>query len=839
VQGDNEPLYVVDGFIAGTDFNLNNINVNDIESIEVLKDASAISIYGTRGANGVIIITTKDGSEVEGGSPGVSLNVYTGVQNLARKIDLLDGFERAQYGAELAEFSGESNPFQDESVIGNTDWQDVITRQAPITNADLSISGNTSRVNYYFSGNVFDQRGIIEKSGLRRYSFRTNLEFEVSDRFKFGTRINVTHKDIDNPLVNLWDARYTLTSFRMYQDDGTLWDENYVIGGPINTPLANLIFKSDKTFSTNLLGNFYFEYQPVKNLIIRSTLGPQLNWNKRNLFISGKMPSRDVSQLGGRGSISSAYTMDLLQENTIAYALEANKHHIDLLGGFTWQTSSTEAFSASTDGLRNDGLSYDALQLGDIETFAVSSGFPEPFQIVSWIGRLNYSYSNKYLVTLSGRVDGSSRFSGSNNQYAFFPSGAVAWNLDQEDFVRDLNIFDHLKVRSSYGTSGSQAIRSFSTKALMESSLLVFNNTTSIGLTQNRPSNPDLKWETTSQFDVGLEAGFFDNRLNLEIDYYYKKTNDLLLNRQIPNQTGFSERLENVGSLQNQGIELMINSVNVRTDNFRWSTSLTLSGNRSKVLDLGGVDEIVTYTLTQGGPGSKLLLGRPVGLFTGLEYLGTFKNQQELDDMGYTGLPAVIGGAKFRDTDGNGVISFNDDFDIIGDPEPIFFGGIDNSLQWKNLTLDLFFTGTFGNDLYNEYARSVYFGTTAQNVYGEARNRWTESNPNSNYPRAGATRQESHIPSNSQLIEDGSFLRLRNMRINYKVPTKSTSWIRNLNLYITGNNIFIISNFRGYDPESTRIGPDSSEEYNNVIRGVVSVEYPSARSFTIGFSANF
>ncbi|MEM6840848.1 MAG: TonB-dependent receptor [Bacteroidota bacterium] len=838
VQGDNEPLFVIDGFIAGTNFDLNSLNVNDIESIDVLKDASAISIYGTRGANGVILVTTKNGADIGEGKPEVSINAYTGIQSLPQEIEYLNGSERAQYGREYAEFTNETNPFTDDVPIANTNWQELITRDAPINNVDLSIRGNTKNTNYYISANFFDQRGIIDNSGLRRYNFRANLDFNLSEKLTFGTRLNVSFNKRDRNLVNLWNTRFALTSFPVFNEDGSFFDDNYVVGGPFDNPLATLAFNTNESFTTNLLGNFYLEFKPIDSLTIRSTLGPQIGWGKNNRFTSGRLPARIVNQQGAGARIANSFNIELLQENTIDYRLELDEgHQIQLLGGFTWQTSSTEVFSAETDGLPNDAASFDILELGNRDSYQINSDFSEPFQIVSWIGRANYSYQDKYLLTLSGRVDGSSRFASAENQYAFFPSVAAAWNLDQESFISDSEVFDVLKLRASYGRAGSQAIESFSTQALLGTDLLVFNNTTAIGASRLRPNNPELRWETTDQLDIGLEAGFFDSRLYVEVDYYHKTTNDLLLNRQIPSQTGFQTRLENIGSLQNQGIELLINTTNIDTKNFTWSSTLTLAGNRSKVLDLGEVDEIVTYEIDQGGPGSKLIVGEPVGIFTGLEYLGVFNTQEELDQFGYDGLRAVLGGARFGDTDGDGIISFNDDFVTIGDPEPIVFGGINNTFTWKNLSVDIFLQGTFGNDVYNEQTQRAFFGTSTANVYAEARDRWTPSNPESNIPRAGGSLIAANSPSNSELIEDGSHLRLRNLRVNYRIPSGENSWFKNLNIYLTGNNLFLLSNFRGYDPEASRIGPDSNQEFNDVVRGVIRAEYPNARSFTIGFNA--
>ena len=841
IQGDNEPLYVIDGFIAGSGFNLNNINVNDIESIEVLKDASAISIYGTRGANGVIMITTKSGAGADG-KPQISFNAYTGVQTILRKIDWMDGNERAAWGSEYAEVSGESNPFTDPTLVGNTDWQDVISRNAAISNVDFAIQGNSDKVNYYFSANYFNQEGILRNSGIDRYNFRTNLDFKLSNKLKFGARINTTISNTDNDLVNYFHLEESLTTFPRFNEDGSFWDENYVTGGPFSNPDAAIALNINQSRRSNILGNFYFEFEPVKNLKIRSTIGPNITWNKNNTFLSGRNPERAAANQGGFAQIGNGYSVDILQENTINYSRELNENHrFDVLGGFTWQTTRSEVFSASTQGIPNDAASFDILALGTPETNRIRSSFPNPRQLVSWFGRVNYAFKDKYLFTLSGRVDGSSVFSTAENQYAFFPSAAFAWRMDQEEFIQNMNLFSSLKLRTSYGISGSQAIDALQTLATYGgTNPAILNNTVNSVVRLNRPANPELRWETTSQFDIGLEFGFFDDRLNFEVDYYYKKTEDLLLNLQIPSQTGFATRLENVGSLQNQGIELMINSTNVATEKFKWNTTVTISANRSEVLDLGDLDQIFIEE-TNGfiGNAAMLIEGQPVGVFTGLNYLGTWRSQEILDAEGYGGVPARLGGPRFEDANGDGTLSLNDDFQIIGNPEPDFFGGINNSLSYGNFTLDVFIQGTVGNDVYNPSALFGFFGRNVGNIYREALNRWTPENPDSRVPRAGTVQGVTDVPSNSELVEDGTHLRLKNVRLGYTFDNVGLSWVKNLNVYVAGNNLLLLTDFRGFDPEAVGRAGGGSSQFPNVVRGFVRNTYPSARTFTIGLNANF
>lgn len=832
INANNEPLYVIDGFIVGTDFNLNNINTNDIESLEVLKDATAISIYGTRGANGVIMVTTKSGDAFKGSKPTVGINLYSGVQTMARKIAYLNGPDRAQYGTDFAKNSNSADPFANKSEVANTDWQDLISQTAAITNADISVGGNTKAVNYYVSTNYFKQDGIIKGTGLERYNLRTNLDFKLNSKLKAGIRMNGSFVKTQNDKVDLWDMRLVLTSYPLAYPNGAFWDQNIVQGGALRNPMADIALRTDFTYNTNILTTAYVEYNPWKNITIRSTIGPKITFSKTNQFFSGDLPTRAAAKQGGFAQIANGFGFDLLQENTVTYNKEINKNNrLNLLGGFTWQKGSDESFYAQTQGLTINAINYDNLSLGDPLSYRIGSGFSNSRQLVSWLARANYTFKDKYMFTAVGRVDGASVYAGSNNAYAFFPSVAFAWRIIDEPFMKNQNLFSNLKLRTSFGSAGKESIDPYSTLAVLKNNILVFNDAQAIGIQRGRPANPELKWETTEQLDIGLEFGFLNNRISGEIDYYHKKTKDLLLARQIPKVTGFDTKLENIGSIQNQGLELIINSVNVNKKDFGWKSTLTLSGNRSKVLNLAGVNEIIIYSLEQGGPGAKLITGQPVGVFTGVQYLGTYKSQEEITADGNLGIRQVVGGPRFKDSNGDGKIN-NDDHVVMGNPEPKVFGGINNSFRYKNFTLDAFFQGTLGNDIYHEYNQQGFFGLSEVNVYAEQKNRWTPENPTSNIPKAGGVASLSDVISNSAMLEDGSHLRLKTLRLEYVIPVKSKV-ISNLSVYSMGTNVLLFSKFRGYDPESTRFGT------NSTVRGIVRNQYPNAKTYTFGLKANF
>jgi TonB-linked SusC/RagA family outer membrane protein len=844
IQGDNEPLYVIDGFIVGTDFNLNNLNTNDIESIDILKDATSISIYGTRGANGVILITTKSGKKLASGKPKISVNAYSGIQELKSDIEFANGPELAMLSNLDATNRGAALPFPDLSTVPNVDWIDQITQVAPMSNLDVSISGRSDNndVNYYVSGNYFNQDGIVRGSGIKKYIFRSNLDVRLNQKLSVGIRLNVTNLRTENNKVNLSSMWIDggLTAKAIYNDDGTFTSTNPVTASNQRNAEADIQLRTDHDYVTNILGNAYIQFEPLKGLILKSTIGPKVNFFKNNFYLPGILPERMATLSGGFARVNGHLSKDILNENTITYSGNLGDiHKINILGGFTWQTFDQESFRAEAEGFTNDVVQFNNLGLGDPTRNVVASRYNN-YQLVSWLGRLNYTLMDKYLFTFVGRVDGSSRFAGAENQYGFFPSAAVAWRLGEEPFIQDLGIFDNLKLRSSYGISGSQAIGSYRTLANMDAISIYFNGIEQPGVRNGRPASPDLRWETTEQFDIGLESSYFKGKLSVEIDYYNKKTKDLLLNVEIPTQTGFNTKLQNLGSLQNQGLEVMIKSVNIDQRDFNWQTTLSIAGNRSKVLDIGASEYLnIAGATNQGGTGGRLYVGQPVPVFVGVEYLGVWKSQEDIDASGIQN--QLIGGPRFKDTDGDGIISDND-FEILGNPQPDFYGGIMNSLSYKDFTLDIFFNGSSGNELFNSVTQQALFFREGSNSYKELLDYWDPvTNPNSNIPVPGTSLSLANIKNNSLEIEDGSYLRLKSVRFGYNFPKTlldKVGWIKNLNVYFSGTNLALWSKNRLFDPEVSRYG-NSGNTNEGVQIGFTRGEYPYPRVLSLGLKADF
>ncbi len=842
IQGNNEPLWVIDGVIVGQNFDLNNINTNDIQSIDILKDATAVSIYGTRGANGVILVTTKSGKGISAGKPQVSFNLYSGVQSMIETVDFLNGPQHADYANEDAAFRSAALPFPDLNDVPNVDWIDQTTRTAPITNVDLSVSGASEDqdINYYVSGNYFNQQGIIRNSGIEKYIFRANLDYDLSDKVRTGFRLNVSRLRRENNKTGISQIfRDHLAARAIYDDEGQFTAENPVSASIQTNPEADIELRDDHSYTTNLLGNLYLEIEPVQDLIIRSTFSPEINGFKRNRFNPGALPQNFVINDGGDARIDTRTGIGWINENTISYDTDlGDGHELSLLGGFTLQKFQQETSLSQAFQLSNDVTGYNNLAFGSNPNRNVVGSDYGAFQLASWLGRVNYVLKDRFLFTLVGRVDGSSRFA-PGNKYGFFPSGAAAWRLSEEPFIQNLNVFDQLKLRASYGLSGSQAIESFRTLALLDNANTSFSGAEQAGVTLGRPANPDLTWETTRQLDIGLEAAFFEGRLSFELDYYHKTTEDLLLNVQIPRQTGFVSRLQNLGEIKNTGLELLVNTVNVSKENFRWSTMLTVSGNRNEVIGLGGVDfiDVVDPSATgQGGPGGRLIVGEPAPVFVGVNYLGTWKSQEEIDASGQTGHD--VGGPRFGDTNGDQQIT-EDDFIVLGSPQPDFIYGLQNSISFKNWTLDFFFQGTVGNEVFNSLTQTAFFGRAERTKYAETLNRWTPENPTSDIPRAGAVAALSEIKNNSKMVEDGTHLRLKSLKLAYNLPVQQwgLNAFNSLSIYFTGSNLFVWSDYTLNDPESSMFGGSGNALERNVALGFAQGEYPSARILSFGIKA--
>ncbi|MBT33870.1 MAG: SusC/RagA family TonB-linked outer membrane protein, partial [Thalassobius sp.] len=646
LQGGNEPLYVIDGFpvyngsgYGNTGGNarmsgLSTINPSDIESIEILKDASATAIYGARAANGVVLITTKSGKE---GKDQITFDAYFGSQSIVKKIDVMDAYNYANLVNEAYTNDG-LDPVYDSQKLSElqanpkgTDWQDEIFRTAPIQNYQLTFSGGDKKLNYSISGNYFDQKGIIRNSDFKRFSGRINIDRKINDRFKVGTHLNISRTVSNAVSTDAGGNGGVVTSAMKFNPVLPIFqDEALGIYTSVNTPgiiYPNPVATADEQVRENtmvrLLGNIYGEWEFLPNLTAKVSVGTDLVNTKFDTFI----PS-NIFESGGvaSASINGGYTTNWLNENTLNWTKKLSPaHSISVLGGITFQQNKYEGITASSQEYVNNVLKENALGAGAIYNQPSSSN--TEWSLMSYLGRINYNIKEKYLISINARMDGSSRF-GDNNKYALFPSGAFAWRLIEEDFVKSMNLFSNLKLRTSYGITGNQEIGLYNSLPTLTNTTYTIGRSLVTGFYPNSIPNPDLKWEKTAQLDIGLDFGFFDDRLRFTTDYYYKKTTDLIYDVAVPFVSGFTSSLQNIGSVENKGIELSIESDIIATNNFSWTSAFNISFNRNKIIELGGED----YKDVGGGDGHlktgsvhRLIVGEPIGLFYGYVFDGIFQ----------------------------------------------------------------------------------------------------------------------------------------------------------------------------------------------------------------------
>jgi len=846
LQGGNEPLYVIDGFpvYGGGGFGnsggkaqmsgLSTVNPSDIESIEILKDAAATAIYGARAANGVVLITTKSGKK---GRDIVTFEASIGVSNVAKKIEVMGAQDYANLVNEAYTNDGlspyyDANDLASIAKIGNgTDWQDEVFQTGISQNYQLSFSGGDEKTQYAISGNYTDQKGIVINSDFKRYSSRINLDRKISKTFNVGTHLTASHS-INNavPTDTGGEGGVVTGAMKMnpilpvYEDEqlGTYTQVN-VPGTLVPNPVATANEQKFKNTTTRILGDMYAQWEIIPDLKFKTSIGVDIMYHKSDRYT----PS-NIYQSGGlaEATIANNRSVNWLNENILTWNKEfGDIHNLSVLGGFTMQQNNTEYVSASSKGFVNDILLYNNLGAGSIYNKPESNA--TQWNLMSYLARINYSLYNRYLFSLNGRVDGSSRF-GASNKYGFFPSASAAWRISEEGFMESLrDKISNLKLRTSFGYTGNTEIGVYESLATMGSNSWTIGNQLVTGFFPNRIPNPDLKWERTAQFDVGLDVGLFNNRLRITTDYYYKKTTDLLYDVAIPGASGCQTMLKNIGSVQNQGYELSIDSDNL-TGEFSWTTAFNISFNRNKVLELGGED----YKEMAEGDGHlktgsvrRLIVGEPIGIFYGYRFDGIFQNEAECAEQTASPSPIGVGLRRYKDLNGDGKIDANNDREILGDANPDFFGGLTNTFAYKGFELVVFLQYCYGNEILNYNAIELETPTGGQNAYKELLNRWTPENPSNIYPKATTNRA---VLVSDRFVEDGSYLKLKTLSLSYNFPQMKFKHIQGLRVYVTGQNLLTWTSYRGYDPEVSYRGASTLEA------GEDFGGYPQAKTFMFG-----
>ena len=866
------PLYVIDGFPI-EDFNTSSLNVNDIESINVLKDASATAIYGSRGANGVIVIETKKGQI---GKPIVAYNGSYGVQQITKRMDVMNGFEFVKYqidrgnGANYLRDGLTLDSYADQTGLN---WQDKIFKTGRTNIQNISISGGTPQTKYSVSGSVFNSDAVIINTGNSRYQGRVSLNQELSKKVHAGININYSRNERYGLslataggssasaylLFAAWGYRPITGNVNYSIDDleNGMSDEDVNPAADLRlNPVVSANNQYNKSLSTNVITNAFLTYEIVKNLTLKITGGLNDTYARSEAFHNSMtILGNNISPANTRGQFGTKNYSELSiwsNENTLSYVKQFNKNNrIDFVTGFTLQGTSISGGGYTSINVPNENLGVNGLAQGEpqVVTSPASNS-----SIQSFLFRTNYNYKSKYLLTATFRADGSSKFK-SGNRWGYFPSGGFAWRMSSEPFMKELKAVSDAKLRLSYGMTGNNRVPDFAYFAAVNPT----NNAAypfgpdvpTQGVQLSSLGNSDLKWETTEQFNIGYDLSLFKNRINLTADVYRKVTKDLLLNAEMPFHTGYNTVFKNIGKLQNQGLELTLNTVNIKTKNFRWESNFNISFNRNKILALTETNESIYRTLSWESSynNSNLYIaavGQPAGKFFGFVWDGNYQYadfdvqadqslllKSSVPTNGNTRASIRPGDIKYRDLNGDGTVDLEDQT-VIGDGNAQHIGGFTNNFSYKGFELGVFLQWSYGNDIYN-VNRLVFEGTTAYtnlNQFASYNNRWTPENQNNEYHRVNGAGPAGRY--SSRVIEDGSYLRLKTVALAYNIPSKylKTMKIRSININLTAQNLLTLTRYSGMDPEvSVR---------NSVLTpGFDYSAYPHARTVVLGLKASF
>lgn len=851
ITGGNEPLYVIDGFIvyndpeatrtgvSGADASLDPLsflNPSDIENIEVLKDVSATAIYGTRGANGVIIITTKKGQH---GRNNVSYSANFGWSSIAKKLDFLNAWQYADLFNEIRTDRQLDTPTQ------SYDWQDAALRTGFTQQHQLSFIGGDDISRYNISGSYKSVEGIVKGTDQTEFNGRINYERNIYKNITVGAVATGAYNKVHgltsvNEMFapNTWFATITHTPYTsIYNEDGSY---NYdptpqsidIYNGRVGNPISDLENTKSETINTRFIGNAFAEWEIIKHLKLKATVGVDVSDTRQNYYA----PSYTTTGLAynGYASIGSNKTTTWQTEYTANYSNIFNDvHNLQALVGYTAQSTNRNGYATSSYGFANDAAGFN--NIGAASTTLPSSSFKYISTLQSWIGRVNYSYKDRYSASATLRADGSSRFA-KDHRWGVFPSLGLAWNINKEPWVHFGKDVDNLKLRFSVGTVGNQEIGDYQFVANVSPRTVVVNGQNSIGYVIDNMANDDLKWETTTSYNVGLDGSFFNGRLNATLDLYYKKTSDLLLDVPVEQVTGFNTVLRNVGSVTNKGVEFELNGIILSKKDLQWSASANIAHNKNKVTSLGSSQYYQPHfdvgTLEYIDP-LIIAVGQPLGTFYGYVFDGIFQSDEDLSQYpAQTVVAKEPGNPRYRDINGDGVVNENDRT-YLGNIQPDFTYGFNTKVTWKNFDFFLSLSGSHGNKLFNALACRLDRGNYYYNSLSEVANRWTVTNPSNSIQKASTA---TSIFADSRFVEDASYLKIRNIQVGYTFPLKQITRDSKLRLYLSLINFFTITGYNGYDPEANRNGID---ETSAMYQGVDYGAYPSAKTVQFGLNLTF
>ena len=861
ITGGNEPLYVIDGLIVYNDIAststgasgsdaaldpLSFLNPNDIERIEVLKDVSATAIYGTRGANGVIIITTKKGSH---GKNNISYSGTFGWSKAAKTLDFLNAQQFTELYNELTPNAPLAAP------TANYDWQDAALRTAFSQEHQISFTGGDEVSRYTISGGYKDQKGIIIGTDLKRYTGRINYERNILKNLLIGVNAtgaysnleglrNVDHDNSGQTAkwaANSWmSALITPQTQAIYNADGSfnysptpisqdlfIRDGQTVVGNPISD-LYNI---KTSTSNTRVIADAFAEWEVIKNLKLKANIGADLSNTKQNNY----SPSYTTTGLehNGVASVGDNRTNVWQAEFTASYDNTFKRlHHINVLGGYTTQRTDRSGFATTVRNFANDDTGYDNLSAGSDLYRSTSDRIISTLQSV--LGRVNYSFDSRYNASLTLRADGSSRFA-KDHKWGWFPSAGFSWNIDKEKFIHLGKQVDFLQFRLSAGIVGNQEIGDYQFAATVSptETPFIYNGQETVAYYIVNKANPDLKWEKTASYNIGISSGFFQNRLNVTLDAYYKKTSDLLLQVPVEGVTGYATALRNAGSVTNKGIELEIGAVLIDRKDLKWNVNGNIAHNKNEVTSLGQATSIIPSiggaTLGYISP-LIVAVGEPLGTFYGYKFAGIVQSEEQAATL----TPQTInklepGNPYYEDVNGDGVVN-TEDQTILGNAQPKFTYGLNTTLKYKQFDLLIAIAGSYGNKLYNGLATRLTKGSTYYNSLAVVADRWTPTHPSNEIQKAS---NDLTVVSDSRYVENASYLRVKNIQLGYTFPVPQITRDARLRLYLSLQNFFTITNYSGYDPEGGRNG---ASEQSGIYQGIDMATYPTAKTVQLGIN---
>lgn len=827
----SDPLLVVDG--VPTDMPLNALNQNDVETIDILKDASATAIYGSRGANGVVLVTTKKGKSGDG---SISVSANWGIQDATSVPKMLNASQFASLHNEMMANNGQSQrpDFADPLSLGKgTDWIDALLRTATMQNYSVSYSGGNDRSNYYLSGGVLDQEGIIINTSYRRYTVQFNNESKVRPWLKFGNNVTLSHDVKKKGSYSVINTLASLPTQTIFNEDGTYSGpgteaEFY---GDIRNPIGTARLENNTTKGYNVLGSLYSEISLLDKITYKMTGGIDFKfWDE--VAFSPKYDWKPIPVPTSSRTEKSNKSLTYLWDNTLTYMDTFNeKHNLNVMIGSSAQNNVYNYMSASVKDFLSDN--YNQLNNGLLDPTV--GGSKNEWALLSFFGRANYSFDNRYILTATIRRDGTSRITKAN-RWGTFPSFSGAWRLSEESFYKKNNILSDIKLRLGYGVTGNQAVLdNYAAITRLKTAQYVFNGIPVSTLYPLVMPNPDIKWETVKQSNIGFDATLLNQRINVTFDAYIKNTTDMLVSMVVPITTGYSDiytPMINAGKVRNTGWELTVSSQNMKGE-FEWNTDFNVSYNKNKVVKLN--NGVPIYFGTQ-----QHAEGLPVGSFYGWVTNGLFQNWDEVNNYAYQyqGADAANGTApgdiKFLDINNDGVVN---DYDrtYIGNPTPAWNFSMNNSFAYRNFDLQIFLQGVAGNDIYNANRVTLEGMYTIRNQTTKVLDRWTGEGTSNSVPRAIYSDPNKNTRTSNRFIEDGSYLRLKNVTLGYTLPESliKKAYIRNVRIYMSAQNLLTLTKYSGFDPE-VAAGSDGEKSF-----GVDKSSYPLTRTVSFGVDIKF